>query len=165
MLSDKHIVIVNTSPIIYLSSINKISILKDLFQEVIIPDAVKREVGSGGKDSFGFNEIKNEEWIKTQKIKNILAKACLLTDLDEGEAEVVVLAEELTASTIIMDDKLGRKIARLRGFNVIGTLRLLVLAKGKGLITEVEPLLKKLKEAGFWLNEDLYKDILKQSNE
>lgn len=161
----KNTVVVNTSPIIYLSSINSISLLKKLFQEVFIPDAVKREIISGGKDNFGFQEIQNEKWIKTQNIKNELAKKYLLTDIDDGEAEVIVLAEELKSNIIIMDDKLGRKIARLRGFAVIGTLRLLVIAKDKEIITEVKPLLNRLREAGFWVSDNVYKDILKQSNE
>jgi predicted nucleic acid-binding protein len=159
------VVVVNTSPIIYLSSINQISLLKKLFQKVFIPDAVKREVLSGGKDSFGVREIKGEKWIKTQTIKNELAKKYLLTDIDDGEAEVIILAEELKASTIIMDDRLGRKIAKLRGFNVIGTLRILVAAKEKGLITEIKPLIKKLKEVGFWISDDVYRAILKQAKE
>ncbi len=159
----ENIVVVNTSPIIYLSSINKINILKDLFHEVFIPDAVKREVLSGGKDSSGFKEMKGKDWIKTKKIKNKLAKEYLLTDIDNGEAEVIVLAEELKADTVIMDDKLGRQIAHLRGCNVVGTLRILVAAKEKGLITEVKPLLEKLKEAGFWISEDLYKAVVKQA--
>lgn len=159
------VVVVNTSPIIYLSSINQISLLKKLFQKVFIPDAVKREVLSGGKDSFGVREIKGEKWIKTQTIKNELAKKYLLTDIDDGEAEVIILAEELEASTIIMDDRLGRKIAKLRGFNVIGTLRILVAAKEKGLITVIKPLIKKLKEVGFWISDDVYRAILKQAKE
>jgi len=157
----KHIVVVNTSPIIYLSSINSLSLLKELFHEIFIPDAVKMEIVSGGKNNFGFQEIQGGKWIKTQNIRNELAKKYLLTDIDE----VIILAEELKANTIIMDDRLGRKIARLRGFTVIGTLRLLVIAKGKGIITEVKPLLNKLKEAGFWVSDSVYKDILRQSNE
>lgn len=60
-----------------------------------------------------------------------------------------------------MDDKLGRKIAKLRGVNVVGTLRLLVAAKEKGLVNEVKPLIEKLREAGFWINDNVYKAILK----
>ena len=88
-----------------------------------------------------------------------------MTDIDRGEAEVIVLAEELKANTVIMDDRLGGKIAHLRGFNVIGTLRLLVLAKDKGLIAGIKPLIEKLKEVGFWISEDVYKDILLQTRE
>lgn len=165
MPSTKKIVVVNTSPIIYLSAINQISILKKLFQKVFIPDAVKREVLSGGKDSFGVREIKSEKWIKTRTIKNKVAKKYLLTDIDDGEAEVIILAEELKASTIIMDDRLGKKIAKLRDFNVFGTLRILAVAKEKGLITEIKPLIKKLKEVGFWISDDVYRAILKQAKE
>ena len=120
---------------------------------------------SGGKDSFGVKEIKTEKWIKTRKIKNKLAKEYLLTEIDDGEAEVIILAEELRTSIIIMDDKLGRRIAKLRGFKVVGTLRILAAAKGKGVITEVKPLIKKLKEVGFWINDDVYKAILIKSKE
>ncbi len=126
-----------------------------------IPEAVKREVMSGGKDSFGVKEIKTQKWIKTKKIRNKLAKEYLLTEIDDGEAEVIILAEELKTSFIIMDDKLSRKIAKLRGFNVMGTLRLLVAAKEEGLVTKVRPLIEKLKEVGFWINDDVYKAILK----
>ena len=94
-----------------------------------------------------------------------MAKKYLLTDIDDGEAEVIVLADELQANTIIMDDKLGRKIAKLRGFKVIGTLRLLVTAKEKGLIKEVKPLIEKLREVGFWVSEDVYNAIMIQSKE
>ena len=165
MLSSRPVVVVDTSPLIYLSSINKIHILKDLFHEIFIPDAVRKEMLSGGKGSFGFHEIKNEKWIKTKKIKNTVSKQWLLTDLDEGEAELMVLAEELNSHLIIMDDKLGRRIAHLKGFAVVGTLRVLVTAKERGIIQEIKPLLNKLREAGFWLGEDIYRTILKQSKE
>lgn len=161
MPSAKKIAVVNTSPIIYLSAINQINLLKNLFSEIFIPEAVKREVMSGGKDSFGVKEIKTQKWIKTKKIRNKLAKEYLLTEIDDGEAEVIILAEELKTSFIIMDDKLARKIAKLRGFNVMGTLRLLIAAKEKGLVNEVKPLIEKLQAVGFWINDDVYKAILK----
>lgn len=165
MTSVKNIVVANTSPIIYLSAINKTDLLKKLFGEIFIPGAVKQEIISGGKDTFGFREIENEQWIKTKNIENELAKKCLLTDIDDGEAEVIVLAEELKANIIVMDDRLGRKVARLRGFHVIGTLRLLIAAKEKGIIAEVKPLVERLKEVGFWISEDVYTDILARSSE
>ena len=106
MTSAKNIVVVNTSPIIYLSSINEIGLLKKLFNEVFIPDAVREEIVSGGKGNFGFREIQGENWIKVKKIENKLAKKYLLTDIDSGEAEVIVLAEELKANTVIIMDGL-----------------------------------------------------------
>ncbi|MFA4828418.1 MAG: DUF3368 domain-containing protein [Thermodesulfovibrionales bacterium] len=165
MSSAKNIVVVNSSPLIYLSAIEKVGILKKLFHEIIIPEAVKRELMSGGKDNFAFKEINSEKWIITKRIKNKLAKNYLLTDIDDGEAEVIVLAEELKAKTVIMDDRLGRRLAKLRGLNIIGTLRVLVSAKEKGMITEIKPLIKQIKEAGFWISDDVQKAILQQSKE
>jgi predicted nucleic acid-binding protein len=141
------------------------SLIKKLFREVYIPEAVKQEVISGGTDSLGVKEIKTEKWIRARKIKNKLAKEYLLTEIHDGEAEVIILAEELKADIIIMDDKLGRRIAKLRGFKVVGTLRILIAAKKKGLIIEIKPLIEKLKEAGFWISDDVYKAILKESGE
>ena len=161
----KNIVVVNSSPLIYLSAIEKVGILKKLFHEIIVPEAVKREIMSGGKDNFAFKELHSEKWIKTRQVKNKLAKNYLLTDIDDGEAEVIVLAEELKAITVIMDDRLGRKLAKLRGLNVIGTLRVLVSAKEKGIITEIKPLIKQIKQAGFWISADVQKAILEQSKE
>ena len=160
----KNTVVLNTSPIIYLSSLSEINILEKLFGEVLIPEAVKQEVISGGEKSFGFKEV-NEQWIKIRKIKSESAKKYLLTDLDEGEAEVIVLAEDEKADIIIMDDKLGRKVARLKGYNVMGTLRLLVIAKEKGIIPDVKSRIEKLKAAGFWLSEDITKVLLEQVGE
>ena len=57
----KNIAVVNTSPIIYLSAINKISLSKELFQEVFIPEAVNREIIAGTEDNFGFEEILREK--------------------------------------------------------------------------------------------------------
>ena len=161
----KSIAVVNTSPIVYLSSINQLGLLKKLFKEVYIPNAVKQELLSGSKDSFGVKEIKTEKWIKPRKIKNKLAKEYLLTDIDNGEAEVIILAEELKTDTLIMDDKLGRKIAKLRDIKVTGTLRILIAAKEKGLLVEVKPLIKRLKENGFWISDDVYEAILKEAKE
>ncbi len=83
-----------------------------------------------------------------------------MTDLDEGEAEVIVLSEEVKANLIIMADRLGRKIARLKGLNVIGALRLLVIAKSKGIIPDVKSRINKLKESGFWIQDDVCNSIL-----
>lgn len=159
------IVVVDTSPLIYLSSLGDILILKELFGKILIPEAVRKEVMSGGKGSFGFKEINEEKWIKAKKIKNILAKDHLLTDLDEGESEVIVLAEEAKANLIIMDDRLGRKLAKLQGYDTIGTIRLLMIAKDKGLISEVRSRVERIKAVGFWISDDVFNFILRQCGE
>ena len=164
-MASENIVVVDTSPIIYLSAIGKAHILKELFGEIVVPEAVRNELLSGGTGSFGFDEITGEEWIKTRRIENRLAQSYLTTDLDEGEAEAIILAEELKAGLLVMDDRLARKLATHRGLTVVGTLRLLVTAKHRNIIYEVKPLIEKLKVAGFWISDEVCVELLKQANE
>lgn len=85
-----------------------------------------------------------------------------MIDLDAGEAETIILAEETSADLIIMDDRLGRKIAKLREITVIGTLRFLLIAKKRGLISSVMNHIGKLKHAGFWVSDNVC-DLIREA--
>jgi hypothetical protein len=86
-------------------------------------------------------------------------------DLDKGEAAVIALAEEMQATKLLIDEKIGRSYAKLRGFTCVGTLGILIKAKQKGLISEVKPLLKEMQKNGIWLHENLVQQILSLANE
>jgi len=159
------IVVVNTTPLLYLASIDQFELLRTFYQIVYLPEAVGNEILAGGSGSFGFGEFQKSGWIKTRAITNTAAKNYLLIELDEGEAEVIVLAEELHANLIILDDNLARQIARLRGFKITGTLGILMAAKQQGLLPAVKPFLDRLRANGFWLNTDLYNRVLTQVGE
>ena len=58
--------------------------------------------------------------------------------LDLGEAATIILAEELKANRVLIDEKLGRKVAQSRNLPVTGTIGLLLIAKKKGIIIEVK---------------------------
>jgi len=65
----------------------------------------------------------------------------------------------------VIDDSLAREIARLKSFRFTGTAGVLLKAKQKGLINELKPVLHRLKDAGFYLREELLVDLLKLSGE
>ena len=92
-------VVSNASPLVNLSRIGRISILKDLYGQIIIPEAVHREVVVAGKGMPGAVEVSEAKWIVTEKVSNFQQVHVLRYDLDAGEAESIVLAIEKNASS------------------------------------------------------------------
>ena len=152
------IVVSNATPIITLSSIGKIDILKHFFDKVYIPQAVYDEIKS--KKAFGYQEIE-DDFFEVISIEDSFAQDILLNDLDLGEAQTIVLAKELNADIVLIDETIGYNIARSQKLNVKRTLSFLIVAKERGLITEVKPLLDEMIENGRWISRRVYGDILR----
>jgi predicted nucleic acid-binding protein len=152
----------NTTPIISLSSIGKIEILKDIFQEIIIPQAVYEEIKA--KQGYGYNEV-DLSFIKVQAIQNTEQEKFLLEQLDAGEAQAIVLSKEINADNTIIDENIGYTIAKESGLNVIRTLSILLKAKETNIISEVKPLLDELISKGRWYSNHVYYSFLKKANE
>ena len=158
-----HKVISNTTPILSLLKINKLDLLKELYEKVTIPFAVFQEI-ENGKEKQYYQDLTLLSWIEIAEIKNPESRA-YFTDLDSGEAEVLILAKEQNADLVIMDEIMGRRFAKQLEFNLTGTIGILLKAKEKGLINSVSELLTELKEKGTWLNPKLISSIRKLSKE
>ena len=157
-------IVVNTSPWIALSLCGEISLLNILYSEVYIPFAVKEEIMTGGEKSIGVCELRASSWVKIEKIIDA-EKVRLLHELDQGEAEVIILAKEKGIKYVLIDEKVARLQANVLGLKVVGTLGLLLKAKKKGLIPAVKPLIQKILEHGIWIKDEIVKGILKESGE
>ncbi len=151
-------VVSNTTPIISLLKVNKLEILKELYGEVFIPFEVYREIEAGKNKDYYVDLIKIE-WIKIVKIKNEKSLLFFL-DLDKGEAEALVLANEIEADLIILDETLGRFHAKHIGLKITGTIGILLKAKEIGIIDKIKPILNELIQKGFWLSEKLIMQTL-----
>src|SRR3954447_23558552 len=93
------IVVVNATPVIALALLNQLALLQQLYQEVVIPPAVRAEVLAGGPSGIGVVDLQNAYWIQTTSLSDP-QRADLLSDLDRGEAEVIALAQELQAELV-----------------------------------------------------------------
>ena len=155
--------VINTTPLISLAVINKISLLDELFDNVYIPMAVFKEATRKGKK----NTATIESWGKnrTVDIKDMQAKSAFELTLGEGEAEVIVLAQEVGADLVIIDEDKARKVAKRSGLYVTGTIGLLLDAKKRGKISHIKPFLGRLIEGGIYISDNLYDNALSQASE
>lgn len=156
-------VVSNTTPIIALIKLNRLDILEYLYGQIHIPLAVYQEIKAGRTKGY-YQDISKINWINIARITDQQAVRYFL-DLDDGEAEAIVLATEIKADLIILDEKLGRCHANHAGLNVTGTIGVLIKAKKEGLIPKLKPLLTALKEKDVWISDKLKYEILKQVGE
>lgn len=160
------IVVSNTSPIINLTAIGQLRLLKHLYGKIIVPEAVYQEIAVKGVGQAGSIEIEKEKWIKTKAVSNHKFAQALKLELDEGESEAIALAVESSADLLLMDERKARLVASRFGIDYIGILGILIEAKQKGLIKAVRLFLDDLIiKAGFWMSQELYNRVLKEAGE
>ncbi len=153
-------IVSNSSPLISLAKIRKLDVLE---YNVVIPKAVFDEITRPKKEYV--KELYKWGIDKTVDIKNKKAVEYLELIIGRGEAETIVLAEELDIDAVLIDDLKARRIAKLRGLNVIGTIGVLLDAKEKGRIDEVKPLLDMLINKKIRISIELYDHALELADE
>lgn len=160
------IIVSDTSPINNLAAIEQLCLLHQLYEEVLIPDAVYRELTDPSFPVAGATEVETWDWIQIRAVGDRTFVEALSDDLDLGEAEAIALAVEVHADRVLIDERRGRSIASRFKLGYTGILGILVEAKSQGLIAEVKPLLDALvNEAGFWVAEPLYSRVLQLVSE
>jgi predicted nucleic acid-binding protein len=144
------IVIADSSCLIGMSKIGKLDVLRELFGEILVPEAVYHEVVIKGAGKPGADAVKAAEWIIRLAVRDELAvKTLRVNQLGQGECEAMVLALEQQADFLILDDGNARKAALALELPVIGTVAILHKAEQKGLLADFSGTLEQLKRAGF----------------
>lgn len=132
---------------------------------MFIPEAVYDEVVGRGAGRSGSAEIAQAAWVSHQQVRDQAAVARLRAELGQGEAEAIVLAAELGADFVILDDATARQIAETEGRKVLGLLGLLIRAKESGIVEALKPILDEMVAAGFFIDDALYRSILRHCAE
>lgn len=160
------IIISDTSPIANLILIGRLNILQDLYQHVIIPPKVKSEIQALKSFGVELNEFEHAAWIEVKIPGNSYEVNSLLSKIDRGEAEAIVLAEELSINWLLIDERLGWAVAKARGLQTVGLLGILLKAKEVGIVSEIKPIIEDLQtKAGFWVGEKLVERVLRIARE
>ena len=162
-------VICNSSPIIGLALIGKLNLLWEIFDEVIIPKEVYREVvEANSNDNYGSRELEkavNEGNILVYNIKNKKLVDDLYGRLHRGELEVIFIARELKVTDVVIDEKAARSFAAAMLLQSVGIIGVLIIAKKKRKITEIKMYLDLLIKSDYRISKKLYEDALKKAGE
>lgn len=158
-------VICNATSLINFAAINRLDILKEVFGQVIIPQAVYDETTvSGFLWSQFILQAVASGWLQVRTVSNI--DPIISPELDDGEREAIALALETGVNKILLDERDARKVAQSIGLRLIVTLGILLLAKEKHIIPEIKPLLDAMIDvAQYWVNQNLYEQVLRPAGE
>lgn len=146
------IVVRDTSALTSLLQIGRVELLAQVYSEVFIPEAVRNELLR--------EHLAIPESVRCQPVADPAEVRRLLQELDAGEAEAIVLAKELKADDLLMDETLGRRIAIREGVHVIGLLGVLLEAKGLGLILSVRHVTEELEQKARFRVSNSVKEII-----
>jgi predicted nucleic acid-binding protein len=137
-----------------------LDLLGNLFGEVYVPSAVIAELRVSRR-RFASLDLSGLPFVRVRSAANTTLVAELMRTLDPGESEAIVLALELDAATLLMDEASGRNEAKRRGLSVTGVLGILRDAKRAGFVPAVKPLLDELVVGlGFFITDALRTQIL-----
>lgn len=162
------IVISDTSAITNLAAIKHLQLLLQLYNRVLIPKAVYRELTDIDTPPPIIIEVQSVNWLEVRQVRDLDVVERLQKDakLDIGESEAIALALELDADLLLIDERRGRAEADRRGLRITGLLGILVEAKHRNLILVVRPLLDALiATSDFRVSPALYEQILNMVNE
>ncbi|KTC65533.1 Domain of uncharacterised function (DUF3368) (plasmid) [Legionella adelaidensis] len=163
---NKKIIVADAGPLIAFAKIQRLDLLKKVLGQIIAPQAVIDECLVNPKlqgaaeitDALKGGLIRQYENLQGEKEK------FLFENLGQGEASAILLALQLH-SKLLIDERIGRRVAKQKNISIIGTAGVLLLAKEKKLIPKVASLIYELKNVGYRLSEDLVNTILIRAKE
>ena len=161
------IVVSDSSALIALGAAGHFSLLRELYGRVLIPAAVHREVVLDPDARFGATEVARADWIEVREVRDLgLVTSFVQGGIGRGESEAIVLAIEERAEILLIDDLRGRQEAARHGLTITGVLGIFLLAKRRGLVNAIKPLIDGLTQSiGFRVAASLYEDVLRSADE
>ena len=158
-------IISNNSPLVALFGLDLLSLFRELYIEVWIPEEVKTEF-LGAERMHRLQALKDAPWIKTVHLIDVTdVSTYVRSGLDLGEAAVFALAKEHRAQFVIIDELKARQHAARIGLPFRGTVGVLLEAKEEGLVDAIKPLLIQLRDNGIHLSESLINNALQDADE
>lgn len=158
-------IVINTGPILALvAGLSDLKILATLYDEVHVPAEVEQEVLAGGKSGLGVQQFNDASWLEKWRTEQSITPL-LANSLDRGEASVIQLALSEQIRTVCIDEAVGRRVARLCGLNLTGSIGILLRAKQEGLLDNVGEVLQQMRNKGIWISDRVLSFALQKAEE
>ena len=157
-------IVVNTGPLIALvAALGDIRMLR-IYRRVHVPFEVGQEIRTGGPAQFAVSEFEAAHWLQKHPQTSRIAPV-LLNTLDRGEAAVIQLALDQNIQTVVIDEAAGRRVARLNGLNVTGSIGILLRAQNEGLQFSIREAIDRMTAQGIWLSDQVVAFALQEAGE
>jgi len=164
-MPDKGALVVNTGPLLALTAATgDLKLLESFYARVIVPSEVCLELRQGGVSGFGMEAFEKAIWLEKRSAPQELSPL-LLNSLDTGEAAVIQLALREGIDKVAIDETAGRRVARLSGLALTGSLGILLRAKKEGLLPSLKTAIAAMQRQRIWLSESIIVFALKQAGE
>jgi len=148
--------VINASPLILLSKIDRLYLLNKIFDKIYIPNAVLKEIQAVDKEQVKLTDISFEVLI----VDNRIAVNGLVGRLHLGEIEVMIGAIEKNVKTVVLDESTARNKAKQLNLEVTGTIGVLMKAKKLGFISDIKIEIQNLKNIGMRISDNLIAQIM-----
>jgi predicted nucleic acid-binding protein len=148
--------VTNTTPLIALTAATGgLDVLRFLYERVVVPLEVAEEIRVGGAKAFGVDVFSAAaHWLELQA-QPVALQPFLRNSLDKGEAAVIQTAMNLQLPLVCIDETAGRRIARLCGLRLTGSIGILLKARNQGFAVDIPQALDRMRRQGIWLSDQV----------
>jgi len=162
-MPDSGLVVSDTSPLLNLALIDRLELLASQFSEVTVPQQVWNELTDGEDGLETLRELRDDGLLHLVEVERSDLFVELFHELDLGETAAICYAVEQNADIVLLDERDGRRVARRHDLNVTGVIGILLRGAKAGVVNLAHEL-DALREAGFWISDDLYEQILSEAD-
>lgn len=155
-------IVTNTTPLIALTAATGgLDVLKLLYHRVVVPLEVQTELRAAGSNAVGVQAMHAATWLDCQT-SEVVVSSYLANTLDRGEAAVIQTALNLNIPLVCIDEAVGRRVARLSGLTLTGSIGILLKAKKLGYEVSMEQAVARMRQHGIWLSAEVIRFAMQE---
>ena len=163
-MPDTERIVIDTAPLISLvAALGDLKVLQSLYSQVLVPFEVCQEILNGGSSGFAVAEFEAADWLRKCRTPLEISSPLLIPGLDRGEASVIQLAINEKVKTVCIDETIGRRVAKLNGLSLTGSIGILLRAKKEGYSFSMQEAIQGMKNRKIRLSEKVVSFALNEA--